>query len=182
MGETNGVRPTIKKDITDPETAGEYDPIEDIIHLNPELMEVSMIAEEFYHRKQDIFLRKKGITEEERNSQLYLTALEVGIIPRIRDIGRKKDNPEADYEFFRYVLEAHKFSRQYLSLSEEERKRFKEVVSGEKLFDGLAWVLEKLESSDYDPSCWERMAVDDSDGSKYWDEINESRRRGKIGV
>lgn len=173
----SGLSHLVKKDIKDMEVAGRYDRVEDVVRLNPELMDIPTLAEEFYHRKQDKILEKKGVTEQERDSQFFITTSEVGIIPTIRDIAKKRNDPTANNEFFRYAIEASKFSQHYLSLSDKERRRFKDIVFGERLFDGLSWVLEKIESLDYDPGCWDELAFTDSNGSKYWDEINKSRKK-----
>lgn len=152
------------------EMAGQYDPVEDIVRLNPDLLDVPTIAEEFYHRKQLRILKSKGIPFDLRESQLYLTANEVGIIPRIRSIGKKHGTSEADYEFFRYLIEAKKFLREMKKAAVDERNQFLKAVEGEKLYDGLGWVLKHQDLS-FDEL--ERIAVKDSSGKNYWKEIEK---------
>jgi len=169
-------RGLVKTDLTDELVAGKYDPVEDVVHLNPELMSIATVAEEFYHRRQDKLLEAKGITTEERDGKLYLAALEIGIIPQIRDIAKAKGNSEADYEFFRYVIYARKFADEYLQSSDETRAKFTNAVGKEKLFDGISWVLKIIHSDDYKVDIWSEMAMKDSKGEAYWSIINDSRK------
>lgn len=158
--------------------AGEYNSFEDKIHLNPELLSIAVIAEEFYHRKQDQVLRSKGLTQEEykENIELYNSACELGIIPIIREIEIRKNNPDADYNFWRYCMYAIKFTGHFMPLSDEAKKRFKNIVKGEPLFSGLSYVFKTIGSDSYDPECWQKMAVKDTEGKNYWGEIDQSRK------
>lgn len=171
----------VVKDIKDPDTAGQYDRVEDKVHLNPELATTRTAAEEFYHRRQEMILRQRGISEEERDSQLYITAGEVGIIPQVRSIGLKKGEEDANYEFFRYMTEAYKFASNFIKASEEQRARFLEAVAGERMYSGLAWVFKKMGEAEYKEGDWMEMALADPTGDRHWEEVNEEAL-GWIGV
>lgn len=162
--------------------AARYMESSDTIVLDPNLADVSIVSEELWHRKQRQIINRLGLpyyTKEDDKFFVTNSAQELGIAPRTRGIAvRLNLEPQIHHQRYFYLL--GRLWNYNLRKYREESLGYFQALKGEKLFDGLAFVIEECFKTGFNlqDEYWERLAYsgDQERNNLFWEKVNKARK------
>lgn len=158
--------------------AARFDTKTGITTLDPEA-NVAVLAEELWHIKQQEIKRRLGLpVYERRMGWIAYYADEFGIAPRSRDVAVKLNLDLLDHNL-RYLDLLNKFIRSFYRSYTEESLDYFERLRGQKLFDGLAFVIQELYKPGYcapNNLFWRYSSEDPHQLDLFWERVNKARK------